>query len=197
MEMDIKKFLELWNVSFPNSYPINYKLKNLFPDRWFRIHSLPNAKRFAKTAEEVKEVKNRQNKLIDGLIGNNKQYFFLISSYEAVPKFPTGYDELIKISDFVQLESLPLHEIFPEEYDEPIYLCLAVKQKIWVKNSLDKVLISVSRDEVENVLLIDFDNSCVICPYDGGMDLILKNETMRDLYSRKYSHWISTRSDGL
>ena len=63
------EFIDYWNKEYPGSYPINHELKWIYPDRWFRIHSLPDSKRYAESADEYKIILERQNQLINDLIG--------------------------------------------------------------------------------------------------------------------------------
>jgi hypothetical protein len=41
------------------------------------------------------------------------------------------------------------------------------------------------------------DDDTLIAPYDGGVDLILKDKEIRDQYKSKYRNWLSKRDDGL
>jgi len=41
------------------------------------------------------------------------------------------------------------------------------------------------------------DKKIIIAPYDGGVDLILKDIETRNIYKQKYSDWLSQREDGL
>ena len=97
----------------------------------------------------------RQNTLIDDILGENKNYILLLGSFEPTSGFPKGYDKILNVSEFSKLESLPLHKIFPEEYlDGEMYLRLAIRTSIWRKNTLDKLLLALAKDEVTNVMII-------------------------------------------
>jgi hypothetical protein len=60
----------------------------------------------------------------------------------------------------------------------------------------DNVLRDVAQDLVR-VFFISVDYDTVIVPYDGGVDLILKDKETKDQYRLKYSDWLSKRDDGL
>jgi len=66
-------FKSFWRAKYPEAYPIGYELKWLYSDRWFRIHSLPESKRYAETEEEYQIIFNRQNELITDLIGEGTE----------------------------------------------------------------------------------------------------------------------------
>jgi len=39
------EFMKYWQTKYPEALPINYELKSVYPDRWFRIHSFPAIKK--------------------------------------------------------------------------------------------------------------------------------------------------------
>jgi len=173
-------------------------LRQIFPDRWLRIHSLPESKRYPEKNEGIKELLTRQNTLIDELIGENNQYLLLLGSFESISGFPKGYDKILNISEFNELDSLPLHKLFSEEYsDGEMYLRLAVKTLTWRKNSIDQLLLAIAKDEVTNVMIIGDEQKCLICPYDGGVDIFLEKEILRDIYKMKYKCWAPKGVNGL
>jgi hypothetical protein len=47
------EFIDYWNKEYPKTIPINHQLKLIYQDRWFRIHSLPESKRYAETKSEL------------------------------------------------------------------------------------------------------------------------------------------------
>jgi len=48
--MNKKDFETLWTLNYPDTVPIAHLFKHDYSDRWFRIHSLPDSKRYeAKT----------------------------------------------------------------------------------------------------------------------------------------------------
>ena len=39
--------------------------------------------------------------------------------------------------------------------------------------------------------------SCIVAPYDGGVDIIVDTENKRDNLKIKYKDWLSKRKDGM
>lgn len=64
-------FTTIWKTKFPDSYPIGYDLKGIYDNRWFRIHSLPESKRYADNEKEYQIIYKRQNQIIQDLLGDN------------------------------------------------------------------------------------------------------------------------------
>jgi hypothetical protein len=40
-------------------------------------------------------------------------------------------------------------------------------------------------------------NKNIIAPYDGGVDIIVNNTDLKNIYKKKYANWLSTREDGM
>lgn len=51
-------FYKLWRNAFGETAPIGYQLKDIFPERWLRVHSLPESKRYADSKEEYAIIKS-------------------------------------------------------------------------------------------------------------------------------------------
>ena len=60
--MTTENFKTYWYKTYPDSYPINYQLKTIFSNRWFRIHSLLDSKRYAENDDEYKIIKEISSK---------------------------------------------------------------------------------------------------------------------------------------
>jgi len=197
--MNNDEFKKAWLLKYPDSHPISHSLKYKFKDRWFRIHYLPDSKRIPSNEEDFQLLLIRYNLLISDLIGEKEEYYLLISSFCGDDGFPLGYDDILDVNKFVGLEGLPLHEIEPDNYEEgeEYYLRIAVEKNYWKNNSLDKLLTAVAKDQISNLIIIGKDFECLLCPYEGGMDIILENEKIRNKYKHKYHSMASERVDGL
>jgi len=50
--MHTEEIEKLWNKNFSNFPPVPSELKNYFKDRWLRIHTLPESKRYPENENE-------------------------------------------------------------------------------------------------------------------------------------------------
>ncbi len=66
---EIEAFSAWWAERFGEVLPLGYKLRSAFPDRWFRIHSLPESKRYANDDREYDILIERQRVLADEVLG--------------------------------------------------------------------------------------------------------------------------------
>jgi hypothetical protein len=65
--MTKEDFQNLWTLNYPDTIPISYRFKHDYSDRWFRIHSLPESKRYAENESEWEILLSRQNEIITDL----------------------------------------------------------------------------------------------------------------------------------
>ncbi len=194
--MTKEQFTDYWNRTYPNSLPIGHELKHVFNDRWFRIHSLPESKRYAETPEEESIILERQNELIEDIFGKGQEFYILIGLYS------TDLTEQLSIGEldwetFLHVMDIPLHEVRPEEHEgEPYFYQIFISKATWRINELDELLMKLANDEVRGTFICPSNNR-IINPYDGGVDVILENEPTMQAYKQRYSNWLSPGKDGM
>jgi len=194
-----EEFEHFWVENYNTLPPLGHYLRDyFFEDRWFRIHSLPNSKRYANNKTEMNTIIERQNTLIDDLIGENNGYVLLLYNFSELPIQKYCFD----IHNAITLDTLEIDN----DYYEDCVLNVAIISKIWHNRSLDnwleliandEVIISKDLYEVCRCLIIDINKNRIIAPYDGGVDVILNTKDERDSYKIKYQNWLSFREDGL
>ncbi len=197
--MNNDEFKNMWSLTYPNSYPISYTLKHIFHERWFRVHYLPDSQRYPTNDEDTSLLLIRYNLLIADLIEVDEEYYLLVASYHEQAGMPEGYESLLDIGKFVELEGLPMHKIESDNYEpgKEYYLRMAIRKSVWQDKSLDKLLMAVANWQISNVIILAKDFNRLLCPYDGGMDIVLENEELKNTYQHKYRTWLSNREDGL
>jgi hypothetical protein len=200
-----EKFLHFWQKNYNGIPIIGYVLKQYFSDKWFRIHSLPNSKRYADTEDEMKIILDRQNALIGDLIGEQQKYLLFLSAYSENPKLEcfSGVDGAII------LDTIQLSKVLPEHFEDDYYFHTAIIEKQWRAGSIDNYLRAVANDEdiiaicsmdyypIYRFSIVDTEKNIIISPYDGGMDIFLNNTHERDAVKSKYKGWLSFTESGL
>lgn len=68
--------------------PIADQLEWKFPERWVRIHTLPDSKRYPENVDEIFEVLRRHNTLLTD-IATAEESFWLITPHGSEKKDPT------------------------------------------------------------------------------------------------------------
>lgn len=189
------EFIDYWNKEYPESFPINHELKWVYPDRWFRIHSLPKSKRYAESAGEYNIILDRQNQLINDMVGEDSEIIIL---FGLCPNDTTNdnYKELTDFREFQKVLTIDFHKERPEENENEMYYDIYGKTEKWKNGKRDEILKAIADDEI-SAMFVSPSKKCVIAPYDGGVDVIVDSTEKRDKMKDKYREWLSDREDGM
>jgi hypothetical protein len=184
-----------WQEHLPDTWPIAYELKRVYPDRWVRFHSLPQSKRYADTPEEHAIILERHNTVIDDLNVSSPTLYLITSHWGDSAPPNKDRDELNTLDpNTLCWKSLPLRELKGDDYQ--IFLHLSVSLWKWRKGVFDAVLSLVADDKIANVMIVNVVDQWVYHPYDGGADVILKTIRERDKLKQKYFAWLSNHPLG-
>jgi hypothetical protein len=178
--MTKEEFEKFWAENYSETPPINYLFKHNLKRRWLRIHSMPESKRYAQTKEESDALLNRQNSIIDDLIPQNSEIKVVVNFIE-IDSF------LFRMFNFTNIG------VFVDDKAEAVFQTF-IFETTWETNGLNPMLIEIADDNLRAFIIGE---DCLIAPYDGGMDLIFRDETTKYFYKRKYKNWLSEREDGL
>jgi hypothetical protein len=194
--MNVTEFNDYWNQHFPACPLMGHILRQTHADRWFRIHTLPDSKRYPQTIAEYTEVLHRHNTILDDLLPGDRSIILLATSYTMGDPNPSLPEIFSHLHPFELLQSILTSEINepPESY---CHSHIWFYEHRWKIHSLDPILKKVADDVINNVLIVDPEQPLIYHPYDGGADLILPNSDMRDRLRSKYREWLSSRSDGM
>jgi len=197
--MTKEEFHELWTLNYPDSVPISYLFKHDYSDRWFRIHSLPESKRYADNEDEWKILLSRQNEIITDLFGVDTPILLVTGDYNWSDKRTihiTDEEKIFKPFTFTRLNNVELSKIDPEQYDEHDIYRPAFTTTVWKTNYYDNILREIATDNIR-AFFVSFDKDIIVAPYDGGVDFVLKDSLTKENYKNKYRQWLSEREDGL
>jgi hypothetical protein len=173
-------FLNRWQKAYPETAPINYLFKQKLTKRWARIHSLPESKRYPADKAEWEILLHRQNTVIDYMIPQNTHIEILFNRID-----PDNY--LFKSFNLVDIG------IITPGDDEPGHHCFHT-DTTWESKTLDPLLMMIAADEMRAFIIAP---ECLIAPYDGGMDVVLKDPHTCWELKRHFGKWLSKREDGL
>ncbi|MBI2722170.1 MAG: hypothetical protein HYX39_08340 [Bacteroidetes bacterium] len=191
--MTPEQFKFYWLLTYPDSVPLPHLFRHFWPEQWFRIHSLPQSKRYAETQEEWEILLERQNTIISDLLANAPEVFIITGSEDA--EEPDNESSL-KNYKFINLPSIDLHKIYPNEYEKGELFTPSFTAQQWKINQFNDLLKNVAEDKLR-AFFLSVDNQCLIAPYDGGVDIILKDAQTKERFKLKYKDWLSERPDGL
>jgi hypothetical protein len=190
--MNPEDFFDYWRRSYGEVPPVGHILRTCFPQRWLRIHNLPESKRYAETEDEHQEILHRQNGLISELIGEGGPCELVFGYYDEEERLP---EDVVAALRSLKPEFLVM--LSPDESGLEREYPLLKASFGWRQKSLDTVLLAVANDVLETPLIISTNRFRIIAPYDGGVDIIVESEEARDQLKMRYASWLSKHPAGL
>ncbi len=184
-----------WNKSFNNFLPIAYELKNKFNESWFRIHTLPDSKRYPENESEYAEILKRHNLILSDLFEENHS-LIVVSMGGNSYKESISQNEVMKNLGFQKNFWMSIN-VSDENDEESYFWNMSYDEINFSGNSFDNLLRLIADEEILDVMFFSIERNIVYHPYDGGADIILVNSKLRDKYKEKYKDWLpnSTLSD--
>lgn len=188
-----EEFKTFWKINFKETIPLNFTFRATYPERWLRIHSLPNSKRYPESEIELKFIFNRQNSVISDVFKEDEEIYIVRSEFyiENIEEF-----DLQSEFNFEEVEIINLKDFFINEYESDDKLSVQVSKVTWKINSFNDILEDIAND-VSMIFFVSISNSIIFAPYDGGMDIIYQNELQKNYFKEKYKEYLSERIDGL
>jgi hypothetical protein len=200
--LDASTFTDCWHRKYPACPPVSYLFKWRLADRWFRFHSLPESKRYAESDAEREELLTRQNAVLLDVIGEGEECVLVVGDYFESPGVLINGSGCPALAGYIThaLPSLSKQDFDPEplgEGESPIQLRLACGTHTLRRGSIDEILLCAADDLIADFFVVSFDRGRIFAPYDGGVDVVLKDGAERDEFKSRYTNWLSGRPDGL
>lgn len=173
-EMEIR---EWWDKHFPACPPAGFLLRQSYHERWLRIHSLPESKRYAETEDEYAELLNRHNSVATEVLGERASCYLIEGFWVKPHKHHEGW--VVNLDGFEE------------------NLKFRTTETVWESGKRDALLRDVADWKRPNIVFILRESQRIYAPYDGGADLIFRHEQERDEMKQKYRAWLSSRPEGL
>ena len=76
------EFQKYWRDNFSNCPPVSYLFKDRLNERWFRIHNLPQSKRYAENEKEMQKILRRQKILFNDVMREEENCFLVCLGYD-------------------------------------------------------------------------------------------------------------------
>lgn len=191
--VEADEFRIWWQAEFGVCPPVGYRLREAFPRRWVRFHSLPDGKRYAETHDEAAEIVRRHNAVASALLGNGEPIVVVCTGYSDSenPVPPENHHALPAWLQLAHADTMALDD------DPPSYWHFWTAPARWLPRRFDELLIGVAREDIANILLVQPDRRAVYHPYDGGADVIGADIFVCDSLRRDFRHWLSAHPRGL
>ena len=178
-----------WQSHYGSATPVSYILRNQIPDRWFRIHSLPESKRYPETPDEYSILLARHNTVATEIFGSQTRCLLLVGRYTQQPEVD------IHSQDLPQVEGVTF-AVF-DAVKEPDSMGIWYAPIIWSAGQFDGMIKTVADAQDAHIMFASWASGEAYAPYDGGADLFLSSTKRRDEFKQRYSHWLSKHPQGL
>lgn len=188
--IDSAEFRSRWEMWHPEAVPVGWILRHDL-DRWLRIHSLPESKRYPDTDAERQRLLERHNTVADAILGDDP-CVLLGFDYHGRYQLPLDHRLRPWLPD-----APPVMRLAPEEDDDDAEpTSIFAGYLTWCPGAIDELLLEVAEDRLA-LLLLNWNSGAVYAPYDGGADLIWATETERNAARARYASWLSQGETGL
>jgi hypothetical protein len=179
-----------WNAWYPDAEPRSWVMRAAYEDRWLRIHSLPNGKRYPDSDREVAVILARQNSLAGELLQDDG-VVLLGYEYTGGTRIPPAHTLRRWLPD-----AAPVMRLASEDEDNDGAVSVFAGFVRWGDGNFDSALREVARGELQ-LILLNWKTGAAFAPYDGGADSFWRTEFERDLARKKFDEWLSTLPSGL
>ncbi len=141
----------------------------------------------------------RQNTVLLDDIGTDSECVLVSGNHSSSPPLEEQCSTLsdFEFQDFVTLSKQDFDPIDLEPDEEPVYLSLFCGTHKLTRGSLDEILVCVADWKIVNFFVVSCERERIFAPYDGGVDVILKDAKERDEFKAKYKDWLSRHPEGL
>ncbi|MCY2953077.1 MAG: hypothetical protein NTU53_14030 [Planctomycetota bacterium] len=173
--------------------PRAHDLRSAWPDRWLRIHGLPDGKRYPETPEEYSVVLHRHNEALSALLPAGTQVI-LVTTGDSLAENPAP------VQDGELQHPAAWHwTTILIDPDDPLsnFWHLYARGIVWQPGILDAALRRVADWESMNVIIIGVAQRVAYHPYDGGADIITRDKRQRDSLRNRFRDWLPPLPIGL
>ena len=190
-----------WQSFYGDVPPLGHLLREQFSERWMRIHSLPESKRYPETPIEYSILLERQNTVATEVLGFDSNCLLLIPRYIYIGSEINHWPEL-KLPELRDSNFELFSEIKAEDEEEDYEAEDEIQRRIWCAPITwlphqFNFLIKTVADDKERCLFASLETGEIYAPYDGGADLFLKTSARRDDLKIRYKNWLSSHPQGL
>jgi hypothetical protein len=195
----VSAFAEAWQRSFSLAPPVSYRMRELYPERWLRIHSLPESKRYPESPEELTTLLARHNAVATTMFGDEREVVLIVEQYGTwQTTAPTPVLPLELGGELRPLQRIDPRELQPRaDPAEDPFVDLSAAVVPWRSGAFDPLIMELASGAGRRFLLSTRDAARVYAPYDGGADLFLEDRRARDAWKARFSTWLSAHPSGL
>ena len=186
--------IDTWRGHFGDLQAVSHRLRTVLRQRWLRIHSLPESKRYAETDSEYTELLRRHNIVADEIIGTGEAILFAYAGGTA-NDFTSTFVEFEWATRSGLTNATPTEISDPD--DEGDDVVVGGCRLHWSAGAWDDMLRDVADDRLSSIVLLNPRSGEVYAPYDGGADVFVANPERASALKDRWAAWLSAHPRGL
>lgn len=181
-----------WARVFGNCAPAGFLCRVAMSDRWLRIHSLPESKRYASRDSDYAVILGRHNEVADELLGEGEPIVifrgqFITTRSSVLPSDLPG----------VGVDTFRVDALTTEVPGMERLIGFVAAETRWKAGEFDTLIRARSDDVVGPLLFANLGKRTAYAPYDGGADLFFATAAERDAARIRWGDWLSKHPDGV
>lgn len=191
---DLATLTATWAAKLGHTPPLGSNLRAYHPDRWVRFYYLPDGERIARTRAQRAEVLSRFQAVLAELGDNNNDRLVVTTvgwgpstpaprPPDLAALLPGAYWREVPADSADDLASSVYATSVAAAHSDPT---MAEFLMVWVADELTAEAV-IAPPSLE----------WLMHPYDGGMDVIARDESQRNALAQTFADWRSPRPDGL
>lgn len=187
--------VEIWTTYFPRLAPVGHVLRKALPNRWLRIHSLPQSKRYPESDLDYSELLTRHYSVAREILGEGGDALLFVHAYGIEKDLREAYGD-VAWAHGLRLDEVPV-TTFPPVGGEDMPITTAGCSIRWASGAWDALLRDVAEWRFPSVVLLNPESGEVYAPYDGGADTLLADSNRVEALKIQWAAWLSTHPNGL
>lgn len=151
-----------------------------------RVHSLPEAKRYADTEAEYEEILARHNAAATAVLGEGTQCVLLVGLW---PPNDLAV-EANRLPDLPGVMFVELSDMPPSRDPDSGTVPFHAAEVVWRRGAFDDVIRDVADEKLPIIVFANLRQATAYKPYDGGADLICESPSQLANLSKEFESWL-------
>ena len=186
---DRRDAMAVWLSAFGGFPPVGYVLRDYFYGRWIRLYSLPEAKRYPDTKQELAVILMRHNLVASVVLGLGAPVIGWTPHWDGRP------DQSLR--RWRPLTRAPRWRGTAEDLENLDGAKFFERRLTWSVGACDAELRAKADDRIGPLTLFSPVLGNAVCVYDGGLDVFLSAPVLVASIRKLFPDWISTHPEGL
>lgn len=169
-----------WRSVYADLPPVGHVLRKHRRDVWLRVHYFADDRRTPETPAEEREVLARLNEIAEMVLSDDAKCVLWFACFGR---------EVVEAATRIKAPPSWVDEADYDPKDRPSFW---VKELQWKRGRLDELLLDVATGRRGPVTLFAPSHGHVMSPYDGGVDLFLRDEGLRRSVARRFASFVAS-----